>query len=370
MNKNKFCSFLSLCPLVIFPLVSAQCSKIRTKEELEKEIVSNLDSYSLFDEQLIFHQDNSPKNVNITVVDDNFFKQEILPEKIIESEILYFERWWAWPIDFNKGTDINSYQTIIESEPKRDIGFDSKRHPIKDHKYSWFKYYHSSYNDNFLFNFKTDLFQGNLNEFQPKFQDFSKSLPSKDYEGKDFNFDNFSSFNHYDFYKNTKQYAKDHSLDENKKYLFFTGINLYGDYERQDEYGLATYKKPEDNIFYWMPYIKDNKLYFSRMIKNKKINILHSKSATRTVSLKTMLFNVEKLKEILKLSPQEEFDFSKHIVIENNTYYQNFSNEYKKNMIWTKEDLLKKYSTNAKEKKYVEEIIRVAEKPLPLPDNQ
>ncbi|WP_406615461.1 hypothetical protein ACJA25_03630 [Mycoplasmopsis hyopharyngis] len=369
MKKRILYSFLSLCPLVIFPLISASCSKTRTKEELRKEIISNLNSYSLFDEQLIFHQDNSSKNVNIKVIDDDFLKQEISPEKTIESEIIYFERTNSWPIEFNDNKNINSYDKNVEGEPKRIIGLDEKQQTIQDSKYSWFKYYLSSYKDPFLFNFKPDLLQGNINEFQPKFQDFAKLLPDKDYEGKDFDFDNFSSFNHYNLFKNVKQFSQNHFLDENKKYLFFTGTNLVGGFEKQDEYGVPIYEDSKDNIFYWMPYIKNNKLHFSRIIKNKKVDFLHSKTSTRTISLNTMLFNIEKLKGMLNLSEKEEFDFSKHIVIENDTYYQNFSNEYKKNMIWTKEQLLKKYSSNKKEKQCVEEIISNAQIPPRIPNS-
>ncbi|WP_406615178.1 hypothetical protein ACJA25_02870 [Mycoplasmopsis hyopharyngis] len=343
MNKSllrlKTLTFL-LIPSVFPTLISTKCEKIKTKEQLEKEILSNINSYSLFDEQIIFKQDNSPKNITIKEIDDIFLNQKIIPEKIIKSNIIEFKRWFAYPIDFRSNLDL--YEKTDESSPKR-IEFDSWSPKYTEFdEFLCFKKYDDSYKDDFLFKFKTNLFQGQSDEFKPKFNEFKMYLPSLDYENKPFDFDKFISFEHYDFFKTRKQFSESF-LDASKKYLFFTGTNL---------------SEKSDDIFYWMPYVKDSKLYFSRIIKNDKLthSSLTLHHSYRNIVLKTYIFDVQKIKKLLNIPSNEELDFNKHVVIEDNIYYQNFSENYKKTMIWTKFNLLEKYSSIPNIKKWIDEL--------------
>ncbi|WP_406615186.1 hypothetical protein ACJA25_02890 [Mycoplasmopsis hyopharyngis] len=341
--KKYLYSLLTISSLSIPVFASANCSLItRKKEVIEKEIFSNLDTYSLYDEQIIFKQDNSPKNIITKEVDNIFLKQEILSNNIIESEIITFERPKAFPFDFSNDTLYSKNNEVYTNKTE-----------IKDFRYIFheniflsFKRYSRSYKDSFLFDFKSEIFQGSIKDFQPKFDDFKKYLPSLDYKKRPFNFDTIENFNHYDFYKDVDKYSNKHSFDLSKKYLFFTGTNL---------------SDKNNDVFYWMPHIKNNKLYFSRVIKNKSFKISSGfyDDSIWTINLKTWMFYIEKIKELLNLPSQEEFSFEKHVQIENNVYYQNFSEKYKQNMIWTKNDLFEKnkYSWSKKEKKIAKEII-------------
>ncbi|WP_406615439.1 hypothetical protein ACJA25_03575 [Mycoplasmopsis hyopharyngis] len=348
--KKYLYSLLTVSSLSVPIFVSAKCS--RTKEELEKEIISNLNSYSLYDEQLIFKQDNSPQNINIKVINDEFLKQEISANNTIESNIIIFEKWKAFPFDFSddplrfENNEVYTNKTEVKHF----------RYIFHENIFLSFKRYSGSYRDNFLFDFKTNVFQGNVKEFQPKFDDFKKFLPSLDYKKRPFNFDTIENFNHYGFYKDVDKYSSKHSFDIAKKYLFFTGTNLSD--------------KNNDDVFYWMPHIKNNKMVFSRVIKNEKLKSFFSNDAEliRTIKLKTWMFDIEKIKQLLKLPNDQELIFEKHVQIEDNVYYQNFSNEYKKNMIWTKEDFLNKYSLNKKERKLLQEILeRKVDNPPAIP---
>lgn len=342
--KKYLYSLLTISSLSIPVFVSAKCSLITRKEKaLRKEIFSNLDTYSLYDDQIIFKQDNSPKNIAIKEIDDNFLKQEIFPKKFIKSEIIHFKRNDSTPFDFWNDS-LHHSEEVYEISPNKYEWKEIHGYIVDENIFWWFKHYSKSYKDNFLFDFKTNLFEGNIKDFQPKFNDFKKHFPRLDYKKRPFNFDSFEGFDHYDFYKDIDKYSKENSIDNSKKYFFFTGTNL---------------SEKSKDIFYWMPYIKNNKLYFTRVIKNESFSSSgYCANLTRTVDLKTWMFEIEQIKKLLNLSVQEEFSFQKHIVIENDIYYRNFSDEYKKNMIWTKKDLIKRYSLNEKEIKILEEILR------------
>ncbi|WP_406615977.1 hypothetical protein ACJA25_01330 [Mycoplasmopsis hyopharyngis] len=177
-------------------------------------------------------------------------------------------------------------------------------------------------------------------------------LPKLDYKNKKFIYDDIY---HFDHHENSKQISK--LSQDTKKYLFFTGTNLHSHFSIRDEKGEKTWFK----TFYWLPYVKDNKIHFVRTIRNKifVLDILESKSRNniRDVMMETNIFDIEKLAKKLNLPANEEFDIQKHVVIENDVYYRNFSDSYRQNMIMTKYDLIDKIGTTNSRKRTIRKMI-------------
>ncbi|WP_406615973.1 hypothetical protein ACJA25_01320 [Mycoplasmopsis hyopharyngis] len=348
MNKQKYLFLTSLASLSIATLITPSCASL--KKSIENEVPKKWDTYSLLDEKIIFNQDNSPKDITIKSVENEFYKNVIDFDYVLESRIISFYTKNTLPFDFREKEEIE------QSSTKEESNYNRLRvcHPIARERKpkEVFKRF-TGHKNNFLFDFHTNIFLGQkssfVNEYQTK---MVPQLPKLDYEDKKFFYDDIYHFDHHENSKLIAELSKD-----TKKYLFFTGTNLHSPFVIDDENG----KKIRFKTFYWLPYIKENKIHFVRTIRNNIFvsDILKRKSRNniRDVMMETNIFDIEKLAKKLNLPANEEFDVQKHVVVENDVYFRNFSDSYRQNMIMTKYDLIDKIGTTNSRKRTIRKMI-------------
>lgn len=338
---------LSIIPLTL-PFIATSCSTSLNK--INSLITNNIDKWNLFtdfDHKIIFNQDNSPKDTNVEqistkTIESNRYKDFLTSEL----STIGLAKELALPFDIFNSDDekVEKLEPDYFSSLIRGRGFTSP----KSYEYH-FKNFEKQkgYKNRYLFDYKDDfriVTGAELLKHNPKIDQLNKILDTVKNERTYLDANKHTrGWREYIDGFNGSLFEEDHKkINPIKKYLVFNTVVLRN-------YNWVHYTN-EDNIFDWFIQVKDHKLLFNRLLMNRKLNdraIDQSWSSTgqsffnnivRNIVVKNYIFEIDKLSETLRISP-EEFSVKNNVVLDRKNYYKNFSGTAPKNWINTKEEL-------------------------------